>query len=60
MKTRTFDTHYLTQSGVLMILGDNYFILVRVSDGLCRRFELLNLFLTRPPRPDNLHLSDAE
>lgn len=38
MMTRTFTTYYLTACGTLMIFGDDYFILVRVRDGLCERF----------------------
>lgn len=38
MKTRTFVTDYNTENGILMVAGDTYFILVRVRDGLCKRF----------------------
>lgn len=34
----TFRTHYLTASGCLMILSDEYVVLVRISDGTCERF----------------------
>ena len=37
MITRTFATHYLEMAGVLMVIGDDFVVLVRVRDGLCKR-----------------------
>lgn len=34
----TFRTHYLTAGGVLMVLSDEYVVLVRISDGFSQRF----------------------
>lgn len=39
MKPERFTTHYFHQTGVLMVLAESYFVLIRMSDGLCESFE---------------------
>ncbi len=34
----TFTTHYLTGGGVLMVISDEWIVLVRISDGYTERF----------------------
>lgn len=38
MRPQRFDTKYLHATGVLMILAETYFVLVRLSDGKTQRF----------------------
>ena len=38
MRPERFDTRYLTAAGVLMILAETYFVLIRLSDGHAKRF----------------------
>jgi hypothetical protein len=38
MRVPTFRTHYITCGGILMVLSDDYVVLVRIRDGMCERF----------------------
>jgi hypothetical protein len=39
MRPQRFRTSYLHESGVLMILAETYFVLVRLSDGMTKRIQ---------------------
>jgi hypothetical protein len=38
MRVQTYRTHYVPDAGLLMILADDFVVIVRMSDGRCRRF----------------------
>ncbi len=37
-RPQRFETHYLTAGGVLMVIADDFIVLVRLRDGFCRQF----------------------
>jgi len=37
-RPQRFTTHYITEGGILMVLAEEYFLLIRLSDGMCGRF----------------------
>lgn len=42
-RPQRFQTSYLPASGCLMILAEEFIVLIRMSDGLCARFTYAQL-----------------
>jgi len=60
MRPQRFNTHYLHESGVLMILAESYFVLVRLSDGKAKRVSYSSLEVAPAPRPAPTNLNERE
>ena len=54
MKTQTFKAAYATETGLWMLVAQDYVVIVRACDGLCRRFTYEQLGLDAPEGADKL------
>lgn len=43
MRPQRFDTTYLTAGGCLMVMGETFVVLIRMSDGYCKRLTYTEL-----------------
>ncbi len=37
-RTQTFTTAYVPAGGLLLVMADDYVIIIRIADGLCDRY----------------------